>query len=168
VSRQKWPHEHTASADAETCYARSRDGKDGKQPRNKNKTWKFAGPKKLSQTPYLHCSEERFSVRSLSAAPTSDKSDCNRSKTHATCKNEMPAFKAPYAAFTAVQVNDTDHYDIECYVSMLHWHAFRERQTYCKNCCGRTPENSNRLRRPAITVDPNPCQGSCCRYPCKC
>merc|ERR1719235_955128 len=36
--------------------------KEGKQPRNKKKTWKFSGPRKLSQTPCLYCSEHGFQL----------------------------------------------------------------------------------------------------------
>jgi hypothetical protein len=39
------------------------------------RTWKIYEYKKLSKTLYMHCSEEMFSVRSLSAATMSDTSD---------------------------------------------------------------------------------------------
>ena len=48
--------------------------------------WKVNGPQMLSKTPYLHCSEEKFSVRPLSASTNSDTSDWSR-KTRTVKKN---------------------------------------------------------------------------------
>jgi len=48
--------------------------------------WKVNGLQKLSKTSYLHCSEETFSVRTLSASTNSDTSDWSR-KTRTVKKN---------------------------------------------------------------------------------
>jgi len=53
-------------------------------------TWKVMEHKMLSQTLYMHCSEEVFSLRSLSAATKSDTSDPSREKTHANLKDRLP------------------------------------------------------------------------------
>jgi hypothetical protein len=45
---------------------------------NENDGCKVNGPQMLSKTPYLHCSEEKFSVRPLSASTNSDTSDWSR------------------------------------------------------------------------------------------